>query len=194
MGGELPLDARKFDIARDVVYDRAAVNARLWAFQKGWRTVGEPPPSEEYITVVDNKGRERVQRVEYVVLDVRGEKVYVTADELAYTEDSLQAKDLQYFIGELDKIPIILSHPDIVIHDHTSPEDTLIYYRRIRLASLGIHQLVAVVIKIRQGIKFFYNMHPQKSGRVKGYRERIPPQVWYIAPGKRRREFGLRPE
>jgi hypothetical protein len=40
--------------------------------------------------------------------------------------------------------------------------------------------------------KFFYNMHPQTSGRVKGYRERVPPQVWYIAPGKRRRDFGLR--
>ena len=78
----------------------------------------EPFPSEEDITIVDNKGRERVQRVEYVVLDVRGEKVYVTADGLAYTEDSL--------------------------------------------------------------------------GRIKGYRERVPPQVWYIAPGKRRRDFGLR--
>ena len=49
----------------------------------------EPFPSEEYITIVDNKGRERAQRVEYVVLDVRGEKVYITADGLAYTEDSL---------------------------------------------------------------------------------------------------------
>lgn len=34
----------------------------------------EPLPSEEYVIIVDNKGRERVQRVEYVVLDVRGEK------------------------------------------------------------------------------------------------------------------------
>ena len=31
-----------------------------------------PPPAEEYITVVDNKGRERIQRVEYIVNDVRG--------------------------------------------------------------------------------------------------------------------------
>jgi hypothetical protein len=154
--------------------------------------VREPFPSEEYITIVDNKGRERVQRVEYVVLDVRGERVYVTADGLAYTEDSLEAKDLQYLIKELDRIPTILSHPDIVVHDHMSPEDTLIYYKRIRIASLAVHQLIAVVVKSRQGIKFFYNMHPQTSGRVKGYRERVPPQVWYIAPGKRRRDFGLR--
>lgn len=152
----------------------------------------EPSPSEEYITIVDNKGRERVQRVEYVVLDVRGEKVYVTADGLAYTEDSLAAKDFRYLISELDRIPTILSHPDIVVHDHMSPEDTLIYYKRIRVVSLAVHQLIAVVVKIRQGVKFFYNMHPQTSGRVKGYRARVPPQVWYIAPGKRRRDFGLR--
>ena len=152
----------------------------------------EPFPSEEYITIVDNKGRERVQRVEYVVLDVRGEKVYVTADGLAYAEDSLEAKDFQYLTRELDRIPTILSHPDIVVHDHMSPEDTLIYYKRIRIVSQAVHQLIAVVVKIRQGIKFFYNMHPQTSGRVKGYRERVPPQVWYIAPGKRRRDFGLR--
>jgi hypothetical protein len=54
--------------------------------------VRKPFPSEEYITIIDNKGRERVQRVEYVVLDVRGEKVYVTADGSAYAEDSLAAK------------------------------------------------------------------------------------------------------
>jgi hypothetical protein len=155
--------------------------------------VREPFPSEEYITIIDNKGRERVQRVEYVILDVRGEKVYVTTDGLAYAEDSLEAKDFYYLIEEFAKIPTILSHPDIVIHDHTSPEDTLIYYKRIRIASLNIHQLIAVVVKVRQGIKFFYNMHPQQSEKVKGYRERISPQVWYIAPGKRRRDFGLRP-
>ena len=39
----------------------------------------EPLPSEEYITIIDNKGRRKVQRVEYVVLDVQEEKVYVTA-------------------------------------------------------------------------------------------------------------------
>ena len=118
--------------------------------------------------------------------------MYVTADGLAYTEDSLEAKDFQYLVGELDRIPTILSHPDIVVHDHMSPEDTLNYYKRVRIVSLAVHQLIAVVVKIRQGIKFFYNMHPQTSGRVKGYRERVPPQVWYIAPGKRRHDFGLR--
>ena len=151
----------------------------------------KPLPSEEYITLIDNKGRERVQHVEYIVNDMHGEKVYVTADGLAYARDSLAAKDFDYLFEALDKIPPVLLHPDIVIHDHTSPEDTLIYYKRIRIASLSIHQLMAVVVKIRQGIKFFYNMHPQQSGKIKGYRERVPPQVWYIAPGKRPRNFGL---
>ncbi len=151
----------------------------------------KPLPSEEYITIIDNKGREKVQRVEYVIQDVQGEKIYVTADGLAYAEDSLAAKDFYYLIKELDKIPIVLLRPNIVIHDHTSPDDTLIYYRRIRIASLGVHQLIAVVIKIRHDIKFFYNMHPQQSGKIKGYRERIPPQIWYIAPDKKRRNFGL---
>ena len=151
----------------------------------------QPLPSEEYITIIDNQGRQRVQRVEYVALDVRGEKVYITADGLAYAEDSLKAKNFYYLIGEFDRIPTMLSHPDIVIHDHTSPEDTLIYYKRIYIASLDIHQLVAVVVKVRQGIKFFYNLHPQQSGKVKGYRERFLPRVWHIAPGKRRRNFGL---
>jgi hypothetical protein len=59
---------------------------------------------------------------------------------------------------------------------------------------LGVHQLIAVVIKMRQGTKFFYNVHPQSSEKVKGYRERVPPQVWYIAPGQKRRDFGLPPE
>jgi len=51
-----------------------------------------PQAAEEYVTVVDNKGRERIQRVEYVVTDMRGKTVYVTADGLAYARDSLVRK------------------------------------------------------------------------------------------------------
>ena len=151
-------------------------------------------PPEEYVTVVDNKGRERVQRVEYTVTDVRGEQVYVTADGLAYARDSLAAKGFQYLIEELDRIPSILAHPDIVVRDHTSPDDTLIYYNSVYIASLSVHQLIAVVVKVRRGVKFFYNMHPQSSGKVKGRAERVPPEVWYIAPGRKHRDFGLLPE
>lgn len=74
-----------------------------------------------------------------------------------------------------------------------APGDTLIYYKRLYIATLRRHKLVAAIVKAQQGIKFFYNMHPQQSEKVKGYRERIPPQVWYIAPGKRRRDFSLQP-
>lgn len=150
-----------------------------------------PQPAEEYITAVDNKGRERIQRVEYVLTDVRGETVYVTVDGLAYARDSLARKAHYYLIDEFNRIPGILAHPDIVVYDHTSPNDTLVYYKRIHIQSMHIHQLVAIVVKFRRGIKFFYNLHPQQSGKVKGYREQMPPRVWYIAPGKKRRDFGL---
>lgn len=150
-----------------------------------------PEPAEEYITVVDNRGRERIQRVEYIVTDVRGEAVYVTADGLAYARDSLERKAHYYLIDEFSRIPDILAHPDIVVYDHAGPDDTLVYYKRIYIRSMHIHQLVSVVVKFRQGIKFFYNLHPQQSGKVKGYREQVPPTVWYIAPGRKRRDFGL---
>lgn len=152
----------------------------------------KPSPSEEYIIITDNKGRTQVQRVEYIVLDVKGDKIYVTVEGLNYTEDSLDAKDFHYLIEQFDKIPAILSRPDIVIHDYGSPQDTLIYYKQLRIAELGIHQLIAVVVKQREGMKFFYNMHPQQSGSVKGYHKKIFPQVWYIAPNKKYSHFGLR--
>lgn len=67
-----------------------------------------------------------------------------------------------------------------------------IYYKHLRIGSLGITQLMAIVVKWRQGIKFFYNMHPQESGKVKGYREAIPPEIWYLARGKSLKEFGVK--
>jgi hypothetical protein len=156
--------------------------------------VREPFPSEEYITIIDNKGRERVQRVEYVVLDVRGEKVYVTADGLAYAQDSLDAKDQSYLMEELSKLSGILAHPDIVIWDPAeAPSDTLIYYKQLYIAALRRRKLVAVIVKARRGIKFFYNLHFQESGKVKGLPV-VPPseiEVWYSAPGVRRHRFGL---
>ena len=54
--------------------------------------MNQPSPTEEYITIIDNKGREKIQRVEYVVHDVGGEEVCVTTDGLAYAEDSLTRK------------------------------------------------------------------------------------------------------
>jgi hypothetical protein len=150
-----------------------------------------PQPAEEYVTVVDNKGRERIQRVEYIVTDVRGEMVYITVDGLAYARDSLARKAHYYLIDQCDRISDILAQPDIVVCDHTSPDDTLIYYKRVYIRSMHVSQLVAAVVKFRQGVKFLYNLHPQQSGKVKGYRESVPPTVWYIAPGRKRRDFGL---
>lgn len=154
----------------------------------------EPFPPEEYITIIDNRGRERVQRVEYIVLDVREEKVYVTADGLAYAEDSLQAKEQNYLIEKLSKLSNILAHPDIVIWDLAeAPGDTLIYYKWLYIAALRRRKLVAAIVKTRRGIKFFYNLHVQESGKVKGLPIVLPSEieVWYIAPQAKRRQFGL---
>jgi len=157
-------------------------------------TMHEPLPSEEYITIIDNKGHRKVQRVEYVVLDVQEEKVYVTADGLAYVEDSLEAKEQDYLVEKLSRLSDILAHPDIVIWDPVEASgDTLIYYKRLYIAVLRRHKLVAAIVKARQGIKFFYNLHIQESGKVKGL-PIVPPskiQVWYIAPQAKQHQFGL---
>ncbi|MCX6028612.1 MAG: hypothetical protein NT169_04825 [Chloroflexi bacterium] len=154
----------------------------------------QPLPSEEYVTIVDNKGREKTQRVEYVVCDVRGENVYVTADGLTYAEDSLTAKGQHHLIEKLSELANILEHPDIVIWDPAeAPGDGLIYYKQIYIAVIHRYKLVATIVKARRGIKFFYNFHVQDSGRVKGL-PIVPPaeiKIWYIAPGVKRREFGL---
>jgi len=151
-------------------------------------------PQDLYAPIVDNKGRERVQHVEYVVTDVRGEKVYITADGLTYSEDSLEAKEQNYLIEKLSRLSDILAHPDIVIWDPAeAPGDTLIYYKRLYIAVLRRHKLVAAIVKVRRGIKFFYNLHVQESGKVKGLTI-VPPmeiRVWYIAPQVRRRQVGL---
>lgn len=156
--------------------------------------MNQPPPTEEYITIIDNKGQEKIQRVEYVVHDVRGEKVYVTTDGLTYTEDSLTRKRQYYLVKRLDKIPDILSKPDIVIWDPADvPSETLIYYKRLYVAELRRNRLVAAIVKVRQGIKFFYNLHAQESGKVKGLSV-VPSseiEVWYIAPHCKKRQFGL---
>ena len=113
---------------------------------------------------------------------------------MAYTEDSLEAKDQSYLIEKLSQLSGILAHPDIVIWDPAeTPGDTLIYYKRPHIAALRRRKLVAAIVKVRRGIKYFYNLHVQESGKVKGLTV-VPPseiEVWYIAPRIRRRQFGL---
>jgi len=150
-----------------------------------------PQPAEEYVTIVDNKGRERIQCIEYTVTDVRGETVYVTVDGLAYARDSLARKGQDHILRVFDRIPAILTHPEIVICDHQSPEDTLIYYKSMYIPTVARHQLVCIVVKVRRGIRYLYNFFVQQSGKVKGYREVTPPEIWYIAPGKKPRHYGL---
>lgn len=149
----------------------------------------EPPA---FVTVVDNAGRERRQRVEYIVSDVRDETVYVTDGGLRYIRDSLWIKKRQRFLlSELAGIPDVISKPDIVIRDPMADDDTLIYYKRLYVASEKRYWLVAAVIKVRQGLKFLYNFHLQESGKVKGCHLDVPPQIWYLNPQRRKRTFGL---
>ncbi len=149
----------------------------------------EPPV---FITIVDNAGREKQQRVEYVVTDVRGETVYVTRGGLRYIRDSLWVKGRQRFLlDELERIPDVISKADIVIWDPMASHDTLIYYKRLYIESEHRHWLVAAVVKLRQGLKFLYNFHLQESGKVKGYHLDVPPEIWYLNPQRRKRVFGL---
>jgi hypothetical protein len=146
----------------------------------------------EFITIVDNAGREKHQRVEYVVSDVHDETVYVTSEGLNYIRDSLWIKVHQRFLlDELERIPDAISKPDVVIWDPMASDDTLIYYKRLYIEAERRHWLVAVVVKLRQGLKFLYNFHLQESGKVKGYQLDVPPQIWYLNPQYRKRVFGL---
>ena len=66
----------------------------------------EPPV---FVTIVDNAGREKRQRVEYTVTDVHDETVYITDGGLRYIRDSLWAKRRQRFLlSELARIPDVI--------------------------------------------------------------------------------------
>jgi len=152
---------------------------------------GERVP--RYITIVDDAGRRRQQRVEYAVEDVKGETVYVTKEGLQYTRDALHRKRHYALLDRLDVIPKVLTHPDIVIWDPDS-EDTLLYYRRVYFPSVQRHALICVVVKVRERIKFLYNVFIQQSGKVKGHNLVPAPmiRIWYISPRKRPKQFGIR--
>lgn len=153
--------------------------------------IRNPQPDEEYITIVDNQGQERVQRVEYIVTDVGDAIIYITADGLLYAQDSLVRKGQEHILDIVDRIPDVLAQPEIVIQDHLSPDDTLLYYKQVYIPLLARHQFICVVVKVRRGIRFFYNYFPQQSGKVKGHREIPPPSIWYVAPGQNPRNYGL---
>ena len=149
------------------------------------------PPIEETITIVDNAGREKVERVTYTVEDVFGEKVYVTEEGLQYARDSLHRKRQVKFVAQLERIPQVLSQPDIVIRDPGFPKDTVIYYKRYYDRHHRRYRVIAVIIKIQASLKFLYNVHPQQSGKVKGYLETPKPEVLYLSPHRKRRDYGL---
>jgi hypothetical protein len=148
--------------------------------------------ASDFITIVDNHGNEKRQRIEYTISDVQGEIVYVTDGGLRYIQDSLWAKRHQRFLlEELDRLPDVISNADIVVWDSMADDDTLLYYKHLYIASQGQQWLVVAVVKIRQNTKFLYNFHLQESGKVKGYHLDMPPEIWYLNPQQRKRTFGL---
>lgn len=153
-----------------------------------------PTPAEQYITIIDNRGREKIQAVEYIVQDVRGEEIYVTSDGLAYARDSLEFKQQYQVLAELEKLPNVLENPDLVIWDPVdSPKETLIYYKQLYITRLQEHKVVAAIVKVRRGLKFFYNFFLQESGKVKGLPVVLPTEieVWHVAPQVDISRFGL---
>ena len=126
-----------------------------------------------------------------IVTDVRGETIYVTTDGLTYASDSLSYKGQDDLLDVFDRIPTILCNPEIVVRDYQSPRDTLLYYKRVYIPARAQHWLLCVVVKVRQGVRYLYNFFEQQSGKVKGYREVPLPIIWYIAPKKRPRNYGL---
>jgi hypothetical protein len=174
-------------------FERGGVSGVIVVIQRK-SFVRLPSAQEQYIPILDNKGRTRIQHVEFIVDDVRQEAIYVTADGLQSVRDSLQAKVQDYLLAELDKLPNVLENPDIVIWDPVdSPGETLLYYKRLYIAELRSHKLVSAIVKVRQGIKFFYNFFLQESGKVKGLSVVSPAEIkiWYIAPKLKPSQFGL---
>jgi hypothetical protein len=127
-----------------------------------------PEPEEEYITILDNRGRERIQHVEYLVTDVQGDTIYVTDDGLAYIHDALVRKGQEHLLDLIESIPMILANPQIVVADHLAPDDTLLYYGYLYIPEVRTKQLMCIVVKVRWGLRFVYNFFPQQSGKVKG--------------------------
>jgi hypothetical protein len=149
------------------------------------------PTDTDTIEIVDNSGRRKVERVAYTVENVFGQKIHVTEEGLQYARDSLQRKRQTYFLTRLEQIPQVLSQPDIVIRDTTSPEDTVIFYRQSYDRRKRKYEVIAIIVKVQGLVQFLYNVHPQESGKVKGCREIPKPEILYLKPGRKPRDFGL---
>lgn len=147
--------------------------------------------NSKVITITDNAGRVKVEQVLYTVTDIFGEEVIITVEGLQYAEDSLRRKRQARLIAQFSQIPQMLSGPDIVIRDSSSPKDTVIYYKRFYDDQRKRYHLMAVIVKIQGMLKFLYNIHLQQSGKVKGYRERPKPKILYISPQRKPRNYGL---
>lgn len=147
------------------------------------------------ILIIDNAGQRKWETIKYNCVDMRDEIVHITEEGLQYSRDSLTRKRQHYLIDRLNDLCKDLAHSDIVIWDPSVDEkDTLLYYRRVYFQQFGRHQLICLVVKVRDGIKYLYNIFLQQSSKVKGY-ETVPADaydVWYLAPNTRPKQYGIK--
>jgi len=147
------------------------------------------------ILIIDNAGLHKWETVVYTCTDMREEIVYITSEGLQYSRDSLTRKRQYHLIERLGELCKDLAHSDIVIWDPSVTEkDTLLYYRPVYFQKFGRHQLICLVVKVRAGVKYLYNIFVQQSSKVKGH-DTVPTEaydIWYIAPRTRPKQYGIR--
>ena len=148
----------------------------------------------QQILVIDDAGVHKWETVVYTCADVRSEVVYITQEGLQYCRDALRRKHQFFLLELLDHLCSALTYPDIVIWDPSiSVRDTLLYYRHVYIQSIHRRQLICLVVKVRAGSKYLYNVFVQQSGKLKGYNT-LPSAafpIWYIHPRKRPKQFGI---
>ncbi|MBC8186419.1 hypothetical protein H8E88_35505 [candidate division KSB1 bacterium] len=95
----------------------------------------------------------------------------------------------QYVLNYLNKIPIILADPSIIIYD---PEDvlnkTFLYYKEIHIKEKSKQVLFSLVVKLLKE-RIVYNFFPQESGRAKSKGGEFQPKIVYIKREYKRTKY-----
>lgn len=130
------------------------------------------------------------QTILYSATDVFEQQVYFSIEAQRYIRDSRRKKPWQrYVLNYLDRIPLILRDPAIVIVDSDDfTERTTLYYREMYVSELERSVLFALVVRSNEK-KVVYNLHPQESGKVKASKRKPPPRILYLKPGIRRKRY-----
>ncbi len=141
----------------------------------------------EKIHVADDIPR---QTILYSTTDVFDRQVHFSVEAQRYIQDSRRRKPWQrYVLNYLDRIPLILGDPTIVIVDPDDfTERTQLYYREFYVTELERSILFALVVRSNEE-KVVYNLHPQESGKIKASKRKPPPRMLYLKPGIRKKRY-----